>query len=167
MCKAVETISLSDFLCHGELGSIKTGMSLKQFYNIMGKPDDISLTRLPIWKYGTVEFEFSNAKDSPILDFIGIYFQNHNSIPMSFPSRFCLNQWWPNDNTTLDEFLFQIKELSIPVYSDELLTFDTQVAYRTLIGVGIVFDVRNSNVIIDSMQYRNKNIAENREENSL
>ena len=80
MCKAVETISLSNFMSFGELGSIKTGMSLKQFYNIMGKPDDISLTRLPIWKYGTVEFGFSNAKDSPILDFIGIYFQNHNNI---------------------------------------------------------------------------------------
>ena len=83
---------------------------------MFGPPEDVSVTRPPIWKYGDLEFSFHQG-------------------------RVCLVVLHArNSEKTVRQLQHLLDERSIPHHVDPVLTFDTQTAINTSTGASVVFD---------------------------
>jgi len=75
--------SILEFIKTGKLGSVSLGISKEEIENILGKPDDVSVSRKPrIYKYGSLQLAFCWDKEKGKGLLNSIYMNFENSKPL-------------------------------------------------------------------------------------
>ena len=143
--------SILEFIRTGKLGHISTNVSKEEIENILGKPDDVTVSRKPrIYKYGSLQLAFywDKEKEIGLLDSIHLYFDGE---PL-FPSELCLGGWIPDNSVSMEVFLEYILEHGINIKKNESLCFENQqIGYISDAKVTVVFNAEGSKYNLKSM----------------
>jgi hypothetical protein len=111
-------------IANRSFSGVDVGATREEVREALGDPEDVSVIRPLIWKYGNLEVTFHEGRVSLLaLDAT-------------------------DSALTLPEFRRLLDERSIPHEIDPALTFDTQTAIRTATGASVVFDTAGT---IDSV----------------
>jgi hypothetical protein len=129
--------TLDEFLSSGELGGIGPETSPAQVKELLGEPEDISVSRKPtIWKYGGLQLGFHKEPEqvTPSLSWLAVYFQNPGE---TLPSRLNLTGWWPNGETTWRQVHEHLERASLPNKENASLKPEESMEFPS--GVRVVF----------------------------
>ena len=141
-------VSILSFLDTGKIGYISPGVTRNFVEDILGKSEDISLSKKPlILKYGSLQLSFNKNSDKTyVLNSIHLYFDEEK---ISFPQKLELKGWIPNKDTTFEDFMEKIESCNFELKEDQLHTFKElgQRGYKTKSGVVVI--IKNGQ--LDSM----------------
>ncbi|XID93391.1 hypothetical protein ACF3MZ_02315 [Paenibacillaceae bacterium WGS1546] len=138
--------SIFEFFRTGQLGHVGIRMSLADFESVVGKPQDVSVSKNPmIYKYGSFQFSFTKTpKGDYQLSSIHLYFGDD----LILPDRLVLSDWDPDRNhENLIEY-FQQSHVNLQIDQQHSIS-NLQVGYRTQGGVILIFAVegRKNNLV--------------------
>ncbi|MNB99761.1 hypothetical protein D3C75_470600 [compost metagenome] len=141
--------SLISFIQTGNLGEILIGMERKTIEDLLGTPQDISISKKPtIVKYGSIQLSFPSDKSNEKLDSIHIYFDE----AIEFPKQLQLEGWLPNNGIGLQEFVGDTKIFNIKLIEDKKHTFkNLQIGLKSEVGVIIIFNIEEGLEKLNSM----------------
>jgi hypothetical protein len=126
--------TLTQFALTGRLGALQLGMLQSEVRKLLGDPDDVSLTRQQIWKYGQLEITFTLnlVRDSATLNreravemIIVEFWQTNHELP----SRLGVTADLTNESAFV-HVATALSERQAVLETIPSLTFDNQVAVR-------------------------------------
>lgn len=136
--------SILEFIKTGKLGPISLGDSKEDVENILGDPDDVSISRKPrILRYSSLQLAFYWDKERKVglLNSIHMYFDNEKT---SFPEVLCLDGWIPDNEVSTDLFLKNALKYGINLRRDDNSIFDVQqIRYISDMNVTVIFDAKD------------------------
>lgn len=129
--------SLIRFIETGTLGEISIGMERGALERLLGKPQDISISKKPtIIKYGSLQLSFPSNNPKEKMDSIHIYFDE----AMEMPEQLQLEGWLPKKSTSLKDFVGETEFFNIRFIEDKKHTLkNLQIGLKSEADVTIIF----------------------------
>lgn len=144
--------SIMEFINTGKLDFLILGISKGYIEGVLGKPDDISISKKPvIIKYGALQLSFywDKVKNDTVLNSIHLYFDDSKNV---LPQKLDLKGWMPNNRTCQKELLEQALQNRATLEIDKKLSIDNmQIGYKSSAGVTIIFEIENKKDNLVSM----------------
>src|SRR5581483_6556693 len=129
------------------LDPLSIGQSRDQVRVLFGEPEDTSLAKPELWRYGSLQLSF-DLPDRKV-DFIGLYFRSE---PFVLPKSIGIQGWFPTIGTTQAAVERYLRSKRIEFALDQGLTWPEQLVYTAGCGVQVVFDRDGSQSLLDSIQ---------------
>lgn len=127
------------FIQTGVLGVISIGMERRFIETLLGKPQDISVSKKPITvKYGSMQLSFPSDNPNEKLESINIYFDE----AIEFPEQLFFEGWIPSRGTIIKEFVRKTETFNIKLMEDPKHTFkNVQIGLKSEAEVIVIFVV--------------------------
>jgi len=137
-------LTLREFLETGRLGDIRLGMTRAEAQALLGPPEDISLTKDAVWKYGSLQLYFHENR----LWLIALYFPWDE---LRLPNAFEAVGYLPSRATTLQEFRKFLAESGSETNLDR--TVDEAVILQVGPGIEVIFHREPEQILLETMQW--------------